>query len=111
MKNWGPYNAESGREVVQEEEEGGLMSPSHSNVLLQLSIIHARGNERPCHPFSLISILQLFDRRNQRALAPTETLLSWATSVYIYMCMHVCVRACMHVIQHFDVLLLMNWTA
>lgn len=47
---------------------------SNSNVLLQLSIKHATGNESACHPFSLISILQPFDGRNQRPLAPAETL-------------------------------------
>lgn len=88
------------RRVVEQVEKGGLIGsvkgkwcwsvspmsvPSESNVLLQLSIIHAADNERPCHPFSLISILQPFDRRNQRALAPTEALWPWA-SVYVCVC-------------------------
>lgn len=59
----------------------------HAKVLLQLSIIHAAGNERPCHPFSLISILQPFDMRNQRAMAPAEILWTW---VSVYVCMFEC---------------------
>lgn len=67
---------------------------THSNVLLQLSIIHATGNESACHPFSLISILQPFDRRNQRALAPTETLWPWAS---LYVCVKCVLSVCVGV--------------
>lgn len=55
------------------------------NVSLQRAMIHAASNERPRHLFRLIPILQPFDKRNQSAPAPAETL--WPTaSVCVCVC-------------------------
>lgn len=66
------------------------------------TVLYSGEKKRTRRPFSLISILQLFDRRNQRTLAPAERLWPGAS---VCVCLCVC-----HLLQHTDVLLLMNWT-